>query len=37
MGETFLKLERRMAELRAAFALEPEDLRLSLGPLGDLS
>ena len=36
MGETFLKLDRRMAELRRAFGLEPEDLNLNLGPLGDL-
>lgn len=36
MGETFLKLDRRMAELRTAFGLAPEDLNLSLGPIGDL-
>jgi hypothetical protein len=36
MGETFLKLERRMDELRAAFDLAPEDLELDLGPLRDL-
>ncbi|MBI4492866.1 MAG: gas vesicle protein K [Chloroflexi bacterium] len=36
MGETFLKLEHRMAELKAAFGLEDEDLNLNLGPLGDL-
>lgn len=36
LGETFLKLDRRMAELRQAFGLEPEDLRLSLGPIRDL-
>jgi Gas vesicle protein K len=36
MGETFLKLDQRMAELRAAFGLQAEDLNLCLGPLGDL-
>ncbi len=36
MGETFLKLDRRMAELRTAFGLEREDLELSLGPIRDL-
>lgn len=36
MGETFLKLEEKMAELKAAFGLEDEDLNLNLGPLGDL-
>jgi hypothetical protein len=36
MGETFLKLDRRMAELKAAFGLEGEDLSLNLGPIGDL-
>jgi hypothetical protein len=36
MGETFLQLDRRMAELRTAFGLEGEDLNLSLGPIGDL-
>jgi hypothetical protein len=36
MGETFLKLNRKMAELRMAFGLEREDLNLSLGPLGSL-
>lgn len=36
MGETFLKLERRMVELREAFGLRREDLDLSLGHLGDL-
>ena len=36
MGETFMKLEQRMGELREIFDLEPEDLNLSLGPLGDL-
>ena len=36
MGETFMKLERRMEELRERFELEPEDLNLDLGPLGKL-
>jgi hypothetical protein len=36
MGETFLKLDQRMAELRTAFGLEVADLNLSLGPIGDL-
>ncbi len=36
MGETFLKLEQKMAELKATFGLEDEDLNLNLGPLGDL-
>lgn len=36
MGETFLKLEEKMAELKATFGLADEDLNLHLGPLGDL-
>jgi hypothetical protein len=36
MGETFLKLDRKMAELRTAFGLQDEDLNLSLGPIRDL-
>ncbi|HEY7125743.1 MAG TPA: gas vesicle protein K [Ktedonobacterales bacterium] len=36
MGETFCKLEQKMAELKATFGLEEEDLNLNLGPLGDL-
>ena len=36
MGETFMKLERRMEELRDHFGLAPEDLNLDLGPLGRL-
>lgn len=36
MGETFLRLEQRMEELKAAFGLEGEELNLSLGPLGNL-
>lgn len=36
MGETFLKLDRKMAEIRTAFGLTGEDLNLSLGPIRDL-
>jgi hypothetical protein len=36
LGETFLKLSRRMDELKAEFGLEDRDLNLNLGPLGDL-
>lgn len=36
LGETFMKLEQRMEDLKQAFGLEGEDLNLSLGPLGDL-
>ena len=36
LGETFMKLERRMDELKAEFGLEDRDLNLNLGPLGDL-
>ena len=36
MGQTFMKLERRMEELKTEFGLEGEDLNLNLGPLGDL-
>lgn len=36
MGLTFLRLEGKMAELKAHFGLIDEDLNLSLGPLGDL-
>jgi uncharacterized protein YjiS (DUF1127 family) len=36
LGETFMKLEERMNELKAHFELEDEDLNLNLGPLGDL-
>ena len=36
MGETFMKLERRMRELKDHFDLEDRDLNLNLGPLGDL-
>jgi hypothetical protein len=36
MGETFMKLERKMTELRTAFGLDEDDLTLTLGPLKDL-
>lgn len=36
MGETFLRLDRRMAELRAVFGLEGDDLNLNLGRIRDL-
>jgi hypothetical protein len=36
LGDTFLKLDRRMRELTEEFGLEEEDLNLNLGPLGNL-
>ena len=36
LGETFMKLEQRMEELKREFGLEDADLNLNLGPLGDL-
>ena len=36
LGEAFMKLEKRMEELKVAFHLEGEELNLNLGPLGDL-
>ena len=36
LGETFMKLEQRMEELKDHFGLEDRDLNLNLGPLGDL-
>lgn len=36
LGDTFLKLDRRMRELTEHFGLEEGDLNLNLGPLGDL-
>ena len=36
LGETFMKLEQRMEELKEQFDLRDEDLNLNLGPLGDL-
>jgi hypothetical protein len=36
LGQTFMKLEQRMEELKDHFGLEDGDLNLNLGPLGDL-
>lgn len=36
LGQTFLKLEARMDELKEIFGLKDEDLNLNLGPLGEL-
>lgn len=36
LGQTFMKLEERMEELKCIFGLEDEELNLNLGPLGDL-
>ena len=36
LGETFMKLSKRMDELKAEFGLEDRDLNLDLGPLGNL-
>jgi hypothetical protein len=36
LGQTFMALSERMAELREQFGLDEEDLNLNLGPLGDL-
>jgi hypothetical protein len=36
LGETFMKLEQRMEELKEHFGLDDRDLNLNLGPLGDL-
>ena len=36
LGDTFMKLDARMDELKAIFGLNDEDLNLNLGPLGNL-
>lgn len=36
LGETLMKLENKMEELKGVFGLKDEDLSLNLGPLGDL-
>ena len=36
IGETLMKLEGKMQELKQIFGLEDEELNLNLGPLGDL-
>jgi hypothetical protein len=36
LGETFMKLEEKMKELKEIFGLEDEELNINLGPIGDL-
>lgn len=36
VGETLMKLEDKMKELKEIFDLKDEELNLNLGPLGDL-
>ena len=36
LGQTFMELDKRMAQLRDEFGLDEEDLNLNLGPLGNL-
>ncbi|NTV67164.1 MAG: gas vesicle protein K [Chlorobaculum sp.] len=36
LGETLMKLEMKMEELKKTFKLTDKDLNLDLGPLGDL-
>ena len=36
LGETLMKLENKISELKEIFGLKDEDLNLNLGPLGDL-
>ncbi len=36
IGETLMKLENKMQELKEIFGLKDEELNLKLGPLGDL-
>jgi hypothetical protein len=36
LGNAFMKLAERMEELKDEFGLSDEDLKLNLGPLGDL-
>jgi Gas vesicle protein K len=36
LGQTFMELDKRMAELRDEFGLDEKDLNLNLGPLGNL-
>ena len=36
MGDTFMKLEAKMIEMREIFNLKESDLNLDLGPLGKL-
>lgn len=36
LGETFMKLEKKMEDLKKQFGLEGEELNLPLGPMGKL-
>ena len=36
IGETLMKLENKMQELKQIFGLKDEDLNINLGPLGNL-
>ena len=36
VGETLMKLEAKMQELKGVFGLDDEELNLNLGPLGNL-
>lgn len=36
IGETLMKLETKMGELKEIFGLKDDELHLNLGPLGDL-
>jgi DNA anti-recombination protein RmuC len=36
VGETLMRLENKMEELKKIFGLKDEELNLNLGPLGDL-
>ena len=36
LGQTFMRLEQRMQELKRDFGIEDKDLNLNLGPLGKL-
>lgn len=36
LGETLMKLEKKMEDLKGIFNLTDKDLNLNLGPLGDL-
>ena len=35
VGETLMKLENKMQELKGVFGLKDEELNINLGPLGD--
>jgi hypothetical protein len=36
VGETLMKLENKIKELKGVFGLKDEELNINLGPLGDL-